>query len=515
MSSTPSNGPRWWPAVVGSSSHLARNVGANAASAVWNGLLIVAVTPWYVSLLGFEGYGLIGFWVVMQVVLSLCDLGMGATLVRDYAAANGAPDGPGRRRHLLRTLEVVYWPLAALLTMLLAASAGWIAESWLNLRVLPADQVARSIVWMALALGLQFPGSLYANGLLGLQRQGRLALIQIGANTLRYGGGLAVLLWRADPVPYFLAQALVSAVQTAATRAMLSRSLTRTDAAATRPAFRPELLRHAWRFSAGMALTAAAGVLLANVDRLFLSAMMPAAELGKYTMAWSVTGLVQLGVQPFYRAYFPRFAELQGTEDREKLRQVYFQGCRAVAWMIIPAALAAWAFAPEIFIVWTGNADRTMVTVLRWLLVGVACAGLMWLPAGFQQAHGWTSLHAAMVVGALITGVASLGWTIGRWGTAGAAAAWVLHGVSDLTLGLWLMHRRLLPGEFGEWWRTVVVPPVLCGAPIVAASWFMMPLSLGRWSMAAWLAGTGVAAVAPLLLSRRTVRTEPAPEVRL
>ena len=314
MSSTPSNGPRWWPAVVGSSSHLARNVGANAASAVWNGLLIVAVTPWYVSLLGFEGYGLIGFWVVMQVVLSLCDLGMGATLVRDYAAANGAPDGPGRRRHLLRTLEVVYWPLAALLTMLLAASAGWIAESWLNLRVLPADQVARSIVWMALALGLQFPGSLYANGLLGLQRQGRLALIQIGANTLRYGGGLAVLLWRADPVPYFLAQALVSAVQTAATRAMLSRSLTRTDAAATRPAFRPELLRHAWRFSAGMALTAAAGVLLANVDRLFLSAMMPAAELGKYTMAWSVTGLVQLGVQPFYRAYFPASPSYRGPK---------------------------------------------------------------------------------------------------------------------------------------------------------------------------------------------------------
>lgn len=503
------NGLIGWSTARGPSSRLARNVGANAVAVAWNGLLIVLVTPWYVSKLGMEGYGLIGFWLLMQVVYSLCDVGMGATLMRDFAAAQGIPDGQSRRRQLLRTLELIYWPLAGVLALLLFGCSSWIASSWLKLHVLSTGEAARSIRWMALALGLQFPGALYSSGLLGLQRQGRLALIQMCGSAARYGGGLAVLFWRADPAPYFIVQALVSGAQTAATRAALSGMLG--SAGRTGPPFRAELLREAWRFSAGMAITSVAGVLLGSVDRLFLSAALPAVELGKYTVAWVGTGLLQLGIQPFYRAYFPRFAELLAIGDRKKLREEYYQGCRIVARLIVPAALVAWVFAPEIFRAWMGQADGTTVTVFRLLLLGVASAGLMWLPAAFQQAHGWTRLHAGMISGALVAGAASLWWTIGRWGAAGATFVWILHGVSDLTLGLWLMHRRLLPGELGFWWRTVVLPPILCCVPVAALSRLVMPHGLGRWSIAAWLAVTGVLALtSQLALQEGTRDPEPA-----
>jgi O-antigen/teichoic acid export membrane protein len=491
------------------SSQLARNVGANALAVGWNGLLIVLVTPWYVSILGMEGYGLVGFWVLLQVVVSLLDLGMGATLVREFASVQGIPDGNRRRRDLLRTLEWVYWPLAACLAVLLFAASGWIAGAWLKLQTLSSDQVARSIGWMALALGMQLPGALYSSGLVGLQKQGRLAFLQIAGNSLRHGGGLAVLLWRGDPASYFLVQALASGVQTVATHATLSQVLS--DADKARPAFRAALLREAWRFSAGMATTTAAAVLLGNVDRLFLSTMLPAAELGRYTVAWAATGLLQLGIQPFYRAYFPRFTELLALGDHVTLRQEYYEGCRIVARVVIPTALIGWMFAPEIFRAWVGNADRTTVVAFRLLLVGVACAGLMWLPVGLQHAHGWTRLHAVMIIGALAIGAASLWWTIRYWGAVGATSVWLLHGISNLTIGLWLMHRRLLPGELGRWWRVVVLPPLLCCVPVVGGSCLAMPPELGRWSVALWLGATGVAAMASLLLLSEDAGTEPAP----
>ena len=493
-----------------SGSQLARNVGANTLAVGWNGLLIVLVTPWYVSILGMEGYGLVGFWVLLQVVLALLDLGMGATLVREFASAQSLPDGNARRRNLLRTLEWVYWPLAASLAVLLFVAAGWVARDWLKPQTLPASQVARSVQWMALALGLQLPGALYSSGLIGLQRQGSLARLQMSANTLRHVGGLAVLLWRADPASYFIVQALASGVQTLATRATLSAVLAGADT--DRPVFRATLLREVWRFSAGMATTTMAAVLLGNVDRLFLSALLPAAELGKYSVAWTATGLLQLGIQPFYRAYFPRFAELLAVGDRATLRREYYDGCRIVAQMIVPAALIGWVFAPELFRAWMGNADRTSVAAFRLLLVGVGCAGLMWLPAAFQQAHGWTRLHAMMIAGALVIGAGSLWWTIRLWGTVGATSVWLLHGVSDLTLGLWLMHRRLLPGECGHWWRVVLVPPLLYCVPIVAISWLAMPAQLGRWSLALWLGATGLLAMTSLLrLWRKGTGPEPVP----
>lgn len=453
-------------------SRLSGNVVANLIGVGWNGLLTIVATPWYIALLGMEGYGLVGFWLVLQAVLSLLDLGLGATALREFAAADGLREGARRRVDLLLTLECIYWPIAALLAVVLFAGGGWVAGHWLNITSFSEASVTRSIQWMAIAIGVQFPNALYFSGLAGLQRQGTLNALQMTGNTLRHGGGVAVLYWRPDPALFFLVQAVVTALQTLATRAVLWR-LSR-EQSRDRPRLQWGLIKGVWRFSAGMASTTIAGVLLANTDRLALSKLMPASELGKYALAWTAAGLLQLGIQPFYRAYFPRFTQLFAAGDAEGLRREYYQGCRLVAAFIIPLAAMGWVFAPEIFRVWTGSADATVVRVFRWLLLGLGAAGLMWLPAAFQQAHGWTRLHAAMMLGALVVGVPSLWWTIGLWGAAGATAVWVLHGVSDATLGLWLMHKRLLRGELVSWCRAVILPPLLVTLPLVALSWLLL-----------------------------------------
>lgn len=479
-------------------SHLLKNVSANLIGIGWNGMLIILATPWFVSLLGMEGYGLVGFWLLMQIVLSLFDLGLGATLVREFAASSGQRDNASRRVDLLRTLECIYWPLALLLTLILLYSSGWIAHHWLKLNVIQPERAVVAIRWMALALGLQFPSALYTSGLAGLQQQGRMNALQMAGNTLRYGGGVAILLWRADLVLFFMVQAAVAGVQTLATRAVLNRSLRGTRMG--HPVFRWQLLREVWRYSAGMAFTMIAGALLANVDRLFLSKLLPAAELGKYTLAWTVAGFLQLGIQPFYRAFYPRFSELHALGDGAGLRREYYLSCRLAGWLIIPFALVGFFFAREIFYAWLGRTDDTLVLVFRWLLLGVAGAGLMWLPAAFQQAQGWTRLHALMIAGALLLGLPCLWWAIRQWGTAGATVVWVLHGVSDVTLGLWLMHKRLLPGEFFKWYWTVIIQPFLLCLPIVVLSWLLMPAELRRLPAAIWIGITGMLEIIVLLM---------------
>src|SRR2546430_2319094 len=94
--------------------------------------------------------------------------------------------------------------------------------------------------------------------------------LQIIGNGLRFGGGAAALLWRADLVWFFSVQSLVATIQTFATRWALTRQIS--PSGHGRPwEFRADIVRRLWRFSAGMAVTASSGVLLANVDRIFLS----------------------------------------------------------------------------------------------------------------------------------------------------------------------------------------------------------------------------------------------------
>src|SRR5258708_15189364 len=104
--------------------------------------------------------------------------------------------------------------------------------------------------------------------------------LQILGNTLRYGGGVGVLLWRSDIVWFFAIQIGVAAIQTLVTRRVLWRTIF--AIAAPNPVFRIELVRQTWRFAAGMALTALAAGLLANADRIALSRLLPPAQLGKY-----------------------------------------------------------------------------------------------------------------------------------------------------------------------------------------------------------------------------------------
>ena len=473
-----------------SSNRLFKNVSANIIGGGWNGLLIVLATPWYVSLLSMEGYGLLGFWLLMITVLSLCDLGLAATLLREFADSEEKQGRNCRRRDLLRTLECVYWPVAAFIAIVMFFSADFIAKNWLEFHILSQKQVVISLKLMALSLGLQFPCALYSSGLAGLQSQVRMNFLQMAGNSFRYGGGVAILCWRADPIWFFCVQAFVAGAQTLATRAVLWRMINGVEN--RKPVFRIIFLQRLWRFSTGMALTMISGVLLTNVDRLFLSKLVSTEDLGKYTLAFTATGVLQIGIQPFYRAYFPRFAELFAMRDDVKLRAEYYQACRILACIIIPSAIIGWMFATEIFTAWIGVVDKTTIDVFRWLLLGIGCSGLMWLPAAFQQAHGWTRLHAAMIIGALCFGIPSLFWTIKHWGATGATVVWVLHGVSDVTLGLWLMHKRLLPGEFFLWYRTIVLPPLLCSLPIVGLSWWLIPTNLNVWHSIAWIVITSL-----------------------
>ena len=484
-------------AVIGSS-RSARNVAWNVLGGAWAGALVVLATPFYLSRLGLEGYGMVGLWLVMQVMMGLLDVGMGATVVRAFAGSRPDHEGHEFKRDLLRTLEVFYWGVALALSVVLVLTSEWIGEHWLKSHALSSASVSDALQLIAIALGFQFPASLYANGLAGLQEQGRMNALQMLGNTLRYGGGVAVLLWRPDVVWFFVMQALVAAVQTLATRRVLWKMIF--TIAAPHPVIRMELIRRTWRYSAGMALSALAAVLLANADRIALSRLLPTAELGKYSIAFAATGLMQLGIQPFYRAFFPRYAELVSAGNAGLLRAVYFRSCRLMAFAIIPLGIIGWTFAPQLLSSWLGRHEETVTVVFRWLLTGITCAGLMWLPAAFQQAHGWTRLHASMIAGALVLGAPIMVWAIRTLGTVGATTVWVLHGTSDITIGLWLMHRRLLVGELLEWYRVVLLPPLVLALPLVGLSWWAMPRDLGRWASLGWVGATGFVVIACALV---------------
>jgi O-antigen/teichoic acid export membrane protein len=468
-----------------------KSIGINFVGGLWTGVLVVSTTPFYVATLGLERFGLIGFWQLLLFISVIFDFGLGASLVREFSRYKGNNEPATKCRELLLTLQLVYVFAAMLVGATISFAASWLATNWLKLAVISTDEASLVIKLMAGSIALQFITTLYSSGLAGLQKHGAMNAFQMLGNTLKYLGGAVVLLVENSLTLFFAYQVFAALVVCWLTRRRLIGQLDKREVD-PRPGFAFGHVRQLARYSAGMFLTALCGLLLANVDRILLSKLVPTDDFGKYTLAFTAAGLLQMVILAFYRSYFPRFSELKAAGDDDGLKQTYYQGCRYVGAIIVPAAVAAFVFAPELFRVWVGYQNETIIAVFRFLIVGTMCSGLMWLPAALQQAVGWTRLHVALMLLALGLGMPCLILGIQAYGTVGATAMVLAHGAVEISLGLWLMNRVLFPGENLRWYGLVVISPLAACLPVALGSAAFMPSDMDRFVSLGWLGATGI-----------------------
>ena len=152
-------------------SRLRRNVRANFVGSGLVAVLSVIVIPVYIHFLGIEAYGLLGVLAALQATFGLMDLGLSATLTREMARLGTFPDRHQEMRDVSRTLEVLYWLLALAILLIILVSAPVISRDWLRPGDLSVTQVVRALWTMAALIAIQWPSSLYAGGLAGLQHQ--------------------------------------------------------------------------------------------------------------------------------------------------------------------------------------------------------------------------------------------------------------------------------------------------------------------------------------------------------
>src|SRR4249919_2635098 len=108
---------------------LGRNLVAGLAGSTWTAIVGLAATPYYMKLLGIESFGMIGFFMTLQALMSLLDLGLSPAMNREVARSMADGDlAPVRR--LLRSLATLYGLAALGIGAAVAAAAPWLGKHW-------------------------------------------------------------------------------------------------------------------------------------------------------------------------------------------------------------------------------------------------------------------------------------------------------------------------------------------------------------------------------------------------
>lgn len=437
-----------------------KNIIWNMLGGGWNGLLIVVTTPFYISAVGIDGFGIIGLWLMMLSLTALFDIGIGSTILREYALHFSSQKN--KRKYLKKvfdTFEILFFSISLFLFITLISVTETFSTSVISSEKYSSLELKEISTFLFSAVCIQFPLSIYVNGLSGIQKHGVLNLILVFFNTLRHILGLKILFELNDLVIYFGIQIIVSFVQIVLCRIILKKYSKQSFFSSF--SFDLNIIKGLWKFSLGMSLTSIFALILANFDRVLITIMLNTEDLGYYTIAYSAAIILQMGIQPFYKSYYPRYSELFQKQDNNKLEKEYFKSCSMMSSVMLPIIFIAFLFSDELFIIWIGNADSISVEVFRLLVIGIGLSGLMWLPAALQHAFGWTTLHALMLFISIIIGTPLAIVLIKNYGILGATAIWLVHGFLEISVAIFLMHLRILRKKLIKWYLRILFVPSL------------------------------------------------------
>jgi O-antigen/teichoic acid export membrane protein len=492
-----------------------RNIIANFAGQGWMALMGFVFVPFYLRFIGAEGYGLIGFFLLLSSTLSLLDMGFDITAMREIAPFNEAADSEKQRiSTLLRTIELLLWSIALMIGVVVALAAPLITTRWLNVQSTRIPEVTNAIRLMAIALVIQFPIDFYSGCLIGLQKQVKLSVINSTCATLR-GVGAVSLLWLISPTvqTFFAWQCVVSAITV-----LLLRSAVRQNTGHRRSEwFSLVSLRSVGKYTAGVGGINVLGYLLTQIDKITLSKVLPLKLFGYYTLAWTLGTFAYRFIGPIFNAYYPRVAQLVAQINRQhlinpqrdsELVQLYLRASRVMAVAVVPFSLwLAW-YAKDLLALWTHDKGiaEAAVGAVRWIALGTLCNGLMHIPYSLQLSTGqlklpfWHNLISVL----LVVPLTYYGAT--HYGLQGGALPWFLLNIGSLVIGPPLLYSQTLKSARSDWYRHAVAYPLLEAALVMAVSYQLSKQLSSSFPVSTLMLFSLLAAVGIVAWSARIVR---------
>lgn len=444
-------------------STLKKNIGANFAGSVWQAVMGLVFIPLYIKFMGIESYGLIGIFATLQVIFGLLGVGLGSTLTREMARLSALSSKEQEMRNLVRTLEILYWSIAVFVGITVVSLSPFFAHHWIKPGQLSPKTIEQALLIMGFAMAFQMPIGFYSGGLMGLQKQVLLNIINVCMSTLR-GVVVVLILWLVSPTiqAFLLWQIFISTTNAFFLAFFLWRSLPHSG---NKAVFQTQLLKGIWRFAAGMSGISIFAVILTQLDKVILSKMLSLEMFGYYMLASMVAMSLRRLVAPIIFSIYPRFTQLVSINNQDELIQLYHKSCQFIAVLILPVAIVIALFSYEVIFLWTQNpatAEKTHL-ILSILICGTVINVLMGLPYVLQLAFGWTKLSLFKTLIAVILLVPLIIYMTTHFGATGAAIAWLVLNMGMFFFEIPIMHRRLLRTEKWRWyWQDVCIPLVAC-----------------------------------------------------
>jgi O-antigen/teichoic acid export membrane protein len=456
-----------------------KNLLANFVGKFWNILAVYAFTPIYIKLLGIENFGLISFYTIILSFVSLMDVGLSATLSREFAKSS-SENSREDKLITLKTLETVYFFVSIIFVILFVSFSDLIATNWLNVKTVSTQKAEVCIRYMGIMAAAQILINFYIGGFIGIEKQVKANLILVALGIFRSAVVILILLqWGRDIESFFLWQMFVTILFVFIFRFILISTITNNYFLPSTILFNKEKIKSVGSFAGGMFLIGIVASINTQIDKLIISKVMSIQDLGYYTLATTLSQVLLAIAGPFSTVFLPRFTNLYAINNKDLAENQFHIFLKLMSSILAPFSLALILFAMPILILWTQNPilGEKCVHFIPFTIIGTFALVSQIPSFCVILANGHTKLNNIVGICSIFFTIPAYYYGIKHFGAIAAAICWCVTQLIITIIFNYFVNKKYFVGEaMWRWFLKDVILPAGVAFAIMFPFYFLYQL---------------------------------------
>lgn len=432
-----------------------RNVVWASASGLVLALLSFFFTPIFTDLVGIEGYSFINIWMVSVVIMSIFDFGLNLTInniIADQTLESNA------KNNFFLVLEKRFIRNSSIL-LGVAIAVLFLIYYFLGVP-LEHYQFYNLIV---IAAVFQLPFSFYVNVLFGKLKVIEASKYTIFFNSIKYLFGLLVLYISNSLFLFFFLQIILSVFQSWFIRMNLFKELSLGDTVLQLSSHKELLKAKFSSFSTNLMILSFSSIMFSHLDRIWVLSTRGITDYGLYAISFTAASILQLVIQPFYKAYFPKFSEMASAKPNQ-LAVLFFSSSVIINAVLIVITINAVFFSETLLTLWLGKLFSIQIEEqFRIILIGLCLSGFYWIPAAYMQSLRKPKFHTNIIIISIFVSLVILVLAEKLNLNLSAGLVWIIHGILLLLFETRYLTKKFKPFNAKIWLsHGVFIPALLC-----------------------------------------------------
>jgi O-antigen/teichoic acid export membrane protein len=395
-------------------------------------VITLALTPILISMVGAEGFGLIGFFLILQGLIQILDAGISGTLSREIAISKLCQNA--YKKFLINFYKIYlgFAVVAIIFFILSLFFANELSKNWFD-SSLEDGLLTYCLLAMAASIAIKYFSGPLRSGLIGLESHNTIAVVNFFSATLKYPGGILILVLLDNSLKYYFTyQVFVALFEWLILQVFFYYESNKVlKSAPVNSSIEPHNIKKLLLLSLQLSVLSILWVIVSQLDKLLLSGGMPLEQFGYYSLAVSVTGVILTLNIPLNQVLMPRLSSLASSCLNKEYVNVFVGALSSAAVLFIPLSLILFVYGEELVWAWTGDkkAASEAYLYIKWLTLGNLVA--VFMNFSFLLQFTIKKLRKHIIAYAIYSSllVPCIIFVVDQYKGEGAAFFWFLHNI--------------------------------------------------------------------------------------